>query len=97
MKLQVALCEGKDCRKHKKMFNRLRKNLSSVDGFRAVRCQSICSGPVVLVYQNKKKYVFRKMREKKLVEELCQQIIREAKIDRKKMSKHLKKLLKVKK
>ena len=43
----ILLCSGKACREHAKAYRKLRKVLTSAYAVEPVRCQKICSGPVV--------------------------------------------------
>ena len=97
MARRIELCGGKDCRKHKKSFRALYESLHSMDGFVLGKCQGVCSGPVICLRRKKKKYIFRKIREKKLVSELCFLLQTNSAPQKKNLSKALNKLLKVKK
>lgn len=44
---RIYLCKGDDCKKHKRAWSKLRALLKGVEGVEKVRCQKICSGPVL--------------------------------------------------
>jgi hypothetical protein len=43
----VLICHGKACREDKKAFRKLKNTLTSGCKIETVKCQKICSGPVV--------------------------------------------------
>ena len=59
----VYVCTGSDCRKRKKAFKSLLGALSQRVEVCEVKCQKICSGPVVGVEINGQIEWFRKMKD----------------------------------
>ena len=62
----VYVCTGSDCRKHKKAFKSLLGALSPRAEVCEVKCQKICSGPVVGVEINGQIEWFRKLKDQAL-------------------------------
>lgn len=65
MAIQVQLCIGSDCRKKRKRIRRLRALFSDVVDVTNVKCQDICSGPVVVVHRSHERFWFSKVRSKR--------------------------------
>ena len=68
----VYVCTGSDCRKHKKAFRELQKDLSEHATVCEVKCQKVCSGPVVGVEVAGQLEWFKKLRESSARRELYQ-------------------------
>jgi len=63
--VQVQLCIGSDCRKKRKRIRKLTELFSDVAPLKTVKCQDICSGPVVIVRRSQELFWFKKLRNKK--------------------------------
>ena len=70
MSVEVQLCIGSDCRKKPKRVRKLRALLKGVVPLRKVKCQDICSGPVVVVRRSHERLWFKKVRNKKVRRQL---------------------------
>ena len=44
--MNISICHGKDCRKHKKMQKKLTKHFPEAE---EISCLKICKGPVLIV------------------------------------------------
>ncbi len=63
----VAICTGKDCRKHKKAINRLRSDLLGKHEVHLVRCLKICKkGPIVVAQPGNGEKLFQKIKGKEI-------------------------------
>lgn len=68
----VYVCTGSDCRKHKKAYQTLRNALVGEVEVCDVKCQKICSGPVVGVEINGQLEWVKKLKEKAVRNQLLQ-------------------------
>tara|TARA_B100001093_G_scaffold288108_1_gene275248 strand:- start:617 stop:907 length:291 start_codon:yes stop_codon:yes gene_type:complete len=66
-KPRVLICNGRDCRKAKLSRKKLEGILGDSVRPVAVRCQKICSGPVVGVQHNDQLTWFKKLKEKDVI------------------------------
>jgi hypothetical protein len=65
--LKIAICRGKDCRKHKKMQKKLQDSFPNAE---EVECLNICKGSVVIVNGA----ILTKIRKKKHLQWLLESI-----------------------
>ena len=68
--VEFKLCQGSDCRKRKKRYEKLRATFADVVELRAVKCQDICKAPVVVICRDGERFWFKKMDDKKARTEL---------------------------
>ena len=66
MKTSLRICEGSDCRKHKKSNKAIAKLLESHCKVSTMKCQDYCKGPVIRVRRDGERRWFKKVRGKKL-------------------------------
>ena len=67
---RVRLCRGSDCRKRKKSFARLQAVIPQDAVGPDIKCQDVCKGPVVVVEVGRERYLFARMRGKRLRRDL---------------------------
>jgi hypothetical protein len=68
--VEVQLCIGSDCRKKRRRIRKLRTLLQELLPVKKVKCQDVCSGPVVVVRRAHERFWFKKIRNKKSRREL---------------------------
>ncbi|MEE2786261.1 MAG: hypothetical protein VX589_02915 [Myxococcota bacterium] len=81
MSKTVFLCTGKSCRKKKKETERVIRSLEKDLSIRPVRCQNICSGPVLGCALGGRWEWFKKVRKPREIAELRRSIHRDKATD----------------
>ena len=88
-KPRILVCNGSDCRKTKPSFKKIEGLLEDVGRPVAVRCQKICSGPVIGLKHKDQWTWFKKLKEKDVLALI--EVVEEARIPKRLRGKRVKK------
>ena len=66
MDSKLRICQGKDCKKHRKRLVKLAEEVSDICPHDRVKCQDICKGPVVVMLHGEHRYWFKQMKGDKV-------------------------------